>query len=86
MFHKRITDEAHVFVFKKPRTVGITMMFVFFPIDILFLDSSKKIVEIRTKLKPFSQYFPKKKANYVVELPDRSIRKNRVKLGDSIGF
>ena len=38
------------------------MFFVFFPIDVLFLDKNKKVVELKENFKPFSIYFPKNKA------------------------
>jgi uncharacterized membrane protein (UPF0127 family) len=37
MFHSRIFDEAHVFYFKHARRLSLTMFFVFFPIDVIFL-------------------------------------------------
>ncbi|MEK6826640.1 MAG: DUF192 domain-containing protein [Nanoarchaeota archaeon] len=46
---------------------SIHMFFVFFPIDVYWLDSSLNIVEKR-RCKPFSMATPKKKAKYIVEL------------------
>lgn len=49
---------------------GIHMFFVFFPLDIIWLDSEYKIVDIRKNVKPFTgPYYPKKPAKYVLELP-----------------
>ena len=57
-----------MFVFDKEKKISLHMFFVFFPIDVLFLDTDKKIVEIKKNFKPFSYYRPKNKARYVIEL------------------
>ena len=49
---------------------SIHMLFVFFPIDAVFLNSKKKVVDIARNLRPFIlNYTPKKAAKYIVELP-----------------
>lgn len=48
---------------------SIHMLFVFYPINVIFLDSEKKVVDIKKSLKPFTFYAPKKKARYIIELP-----------------
>lgn len=57
-----------VFSFKKEKFIPLHMFFVFRTIDVLFLDSKKKIVEKAT-LRPFSVYIPIHKAKYVIEMP-----------------
>lgn len=47
---------------------GIHMFFVFFSINVLFLDKNKRIVDYKT-LKPFTMYQPVKKIRYIIELP-----------------
>jgi len=47
---------------------SIHMLFVFYPILLLFLDENKKIVDIRIA-KPWGFYSPKNKARYILELP-----------------
>jgi len=73
-----------VFIFRKERIVSLHMLFVFFPIDVLFLDKNKKIVEIKKNLKPWGFYSPKKKAMYVVEL--KAGKSSSTSVGDKIGF
>lgn len=80
MLHRK-PDYALVFPFKKERYVPITMFMVFFQLDLLFLDEKKRVVEM-ARLKPFRDYSPKKKAQYVVELPVGKIGKT--KIGDVI--
>lgn len=82
MLHPK-PDYAMLFPFGKERLVPITMFLVFFQLDLLFLDSKKRVVEI-ARLKPFRDYLPKKKAMYVVELPVG--RLGKTKLGDVIAF
>ena len=86
MFSKRIKDESLVFVFKKPKIVKLHMWFVFCPIDVLFLDEKKKVVEMKQHLRPFTFYTPKKEAKYVVELPETTITKQNIKIGSVVEF
>jgi len=45
------------------------MLFVFFPIDVIFLNSKKKVVD-KTTLNPWQlNYTPKIPSKYVIELP-----------------
>ncbi len=66
MFSKKKTI---VLEFKKEKIIPLHMLFVFYPIDVLFLNKNKEIVEIKTNLKPFAFYTPKNKAKYIVEMP-----------------
>ena len=67
MFYKK---RNLIFIFDKVERISLHMWFVFFPIDVLFLDSDKKIVEIKKDFKPFTFYRSKTPAKYVVELSD----------------
>ena len=65
-------------------TSSIHMVFVFFPIDVLFLNKEKKVVD-KVTLEPFvPNYTPKKPAKYVVELPKGKAKK--VKIGNTISW
>jgi uncharacterized protein len=87
MFSRKIEDKALIMVFQKERIVALHMMFVFFPIDIIFLDRNRKVVEMVKGAKPFiSHILPKEKALYVIELPAGTIRKSRTRLGDRLAF
>ncbi|MBS3118660.1 DUF192 domain-containing protein [Candidatus Woesearchaeota archaeon] len=68
MFSKR---KNLVFIFDRERNVSLHNWFVFFPIDVLFLDKEKRIIEIKIGLRPFEFYFAKKKAKYLVELGEQ---------------
>ena len=75
-----------IFIFKKEKIIPLHMLFVFYPIDVLFLDKNKIVVEIKEALMPFSFYTPKNKAQYIIELPKGSVKKTKTKVGDRIGF
>lgn len=63
----------------------IDMFFVFFPIDIIWLDKDKKVVDIRKNVLPFTPIIiPKAAAQYVIELPKGMGRK--IQIGDAITF
>ena len=62
------------------------MFFVFFPIDVLFLDEDKKVVEIKKKFEPFTLYNPKNKAKYVIELPQGAVKNTNTKIGDKVSL
>jgi len=61
----------------------IHMLFVFFPIDVVYLDKEKNVVDIVKGLPPFSLgYSPKKPAKFFIELP--AGKANGIKIGDSL--
>ena len=63
----------------------IDMFFVFFSIDIIWLDKNKRVVDIRRNVKPFSPLImPLKPAKYVIELPKNASK--HVKINDVIKF
>jgi len=86
MFSKKIKDKGFIFIFSKERVHSIHMLFVFFPIDILFLDKKKKVIEIKKNLKPFSFYSSKTKAKYFIELPEGTVKGTKTKVNDNIKF
>ena len=70
-----------VFPFSQYRLETLHMLFVFFPIEALYLDSKKKVLE-KGHLFPFGYYHPKHKCRYIVEIP----RKTNIKVGDVVTF
>ncbi len=87
MFSKKIVDKGLVFVFDKERRWGIHMLFVFFLIDVLWLDKDRKVVDFREGVRPFViSAKPKEKASYIIELPVGSVKKGGVEVGDEISF
>lgn len=58
-----------IFDLGKEKREGLHMWFVFFAIDVYFLDRDRRIIEIKKGLKPFTFYFPERKARYILETP-----------------
>lgn len=77
---------ALVFGFSREKLIALHMIFVFYPIDVLFLDKDKMVVDKKENFKPFTFCKSKKKAMYAVELPNGAIKKSRTKIGDAIEF
>jgi uncharacterized membrane protein (UPF0127 family) len=83
---KKNFNYALIFTFPAESRIGCSlhMLFVFFPIDVLFLDKNKIIVD-KVTLNPFiPNYTPKKAAKYVIEMPIKNLSK--VKIGQKLDW
>ena len=85
MFSSKIKNPL-IFEFKKEGLYPVHMFFVFFPIDVIYLDNNKKIIEIKENLKPFSYYNPRVKARYIVELERGFVKDNKIRIGGKLIF
>ena len=77
---------ALIFDFPHESKIGTSlhMVFVFFPIDVLFLNKEKEVVD-KVTLMPFTpNYTPKKAAKYVIEMPEGKAKK--VKIGEKLSW
>ena len=68
--------------FNKEKYVALHTFFVFFPIDIIYLNNDKEVVKIRRNIKPFIALIPHVKCKYIVELKNAE----NVKLKDKFSF
>jgi uncharacterized protein len=84
MFAKEKSQQALVFHFRKERYISIHMYFVFFPIDLVYLNKNNRVVEIKRNIRPFAYYSPKKKAKYLLELKANTIERTNITLNDVI--
>lgn len=84
MFSKK--KKSLVFIFGREKIIPLHMLMVFYPIDVLFLNKNKRVVELKEKFMPFSFYTPKNEALYIIELPQDTVKKTRTSLGDEISF
>ena len=75
-----------IFRFNDEKIISLHMLFVFYPIDVLFLDKNKIVVDKKENFKPFTFYNSKKNAMYAVELPSGIIKKTKTEIGDKIKF
>ncbi len=62
---------------------GIHMLFVFFSLDLVFLNSKKEVVDVREAFPFVSLIVPKKKARYIIEM---NKGENILKVGDKVSF
>jgi len=75
-----------LFIFMKERRWGLHMLFVFYPIDVLFLDKGKRVADIKENFRPFTFCTPKKPCLYIIEVPVGTIRKSKTSIGDVLKF
>jgi uncharacterized protein len=47
---------ALLFDFKRPARQGLHMLFVFYPIDVVFLDEKRRVVDVKEGFRPFTLY------------------------------
>lgn len=67
------------------RGSAIHMFFVRFPMDIIFADSDKRVVDTVT-IDPWKTYTPKKPAMYVIEMEKGTIQASKTEIGDKLDF
>lgn len=81
--------QAMLFVFPNDSTWGIWMKDMKYPIDIVWLDKGKKVVYTVKNAEPSSYpkiFQPIEKARYVIELPNGTIEKTGIAVGDPAGL
>lgn len=84
MFRKSFSG-ALVFDMGRETYDGIHMLFVGFPIDVIFLSPDKNIVDIKADVKPWiGTAFPKCRFRYAIELPAGTVDKAQLKTGDKL--
>ncbi len=71
-----------VFVFDKEQIINLHNLFVFFPINLIFLDKDKNVIEIKRNFGPFCFYSSRNTAKYLIETPFDI----DVKIGDKISW
>jgi len=72
--------------FNKEKIISLHMFFVFYPIDVLFFDKNKVVVDKKENFRPFTFYKSKKKAMYAIEIHNGIIKKTKTVIGDKIKF
>ncbi|MCZ7401547.1 MAG: DUF192 domain-containing protein [Candidatus Methanoperedens sp.] len=86
MFRKCIQyDYSMIFILKKPSQVSIHMLFVFFPIDVIFLNEEKKIMGL-SRLRPWVGYKAMKDIKYIIEMKSGTIEKFHLCSGRQMEF
>jgi uncharacterized protein len=67
------------------RGSAIHMFFMRIPLDVIFADKNKKVVDVVT-LDPWTTYTPRAPARYVIELDKGSLEKSGTEIGDHLEF
>lgn len=67
------------------RASGIHMFFMRIPLDLIFADNKKKVVDIVT-LYPWQTYTPIAPARYVIELEKGKLKDSHTEIGDELDF
>jgi uncharacterized protein len=87
MLRKELTNQQGLLIdLKKDKSAAIHMFLVGFPIDVIWLNSEKLVVETRKDVKPNSIVNPSKFSRYIVELPKGTLDKKPVSFGDRFSF
>ena len=80
-------NEGMLFVFDTEGKYQFWMKDMLFPIDILWLDSDGRVVDMRENASPYTYpevFTPNLPARHVLELPAGFARDNNVRLGDIV--
>lgn len=67
------------------RGSAIHMFFMRMPLDVIFADENKKVVDI-VSLEPWNTYTPQAPARYVIELEKGILEKTPISIGDYVEF
>ncbi|MBD8069120.1 DUF192 domain-containing protein [Bacillus sp. PS06] len=63
---------------------SIHMFFMFFSIDVVFLNEEMRIIALKENVKPWTLIFPIKHATSVIEFPQGTISSYSFAVGDTI--
>jgi len=86
MFRKSIPyDYSMIFILNKPSQVSIHMLFVFFPIDVIFLNEDKKIICL-SRLRPWVGYKAMEDIKYIIEMKAGTIEIFHLRTGGEMEF
>ncbi|MBS3172126.1 DUF192 domain-containing protein [Candidatus Woesearchaeota archaeon] len=84
MFSRKLKNNQAVVLDVKNYSGAIHMLFVFFSIDVVWLDENYKVIDIKKNVKPFNLYVePKSKPRYIIESNPNSFD---FKIGDKLTF
>lgn len=87
MFRRAKANVGYVFLFDKPTYAAIHMLFVFSPIDVLWLDRDGRVIDMALHVKPWTLHTaPNGYATFMIELAAGSVALSRTQVGDEIQF
>ena len=77
---------ALILKFEKEERISLHMMFVLYPIDVIFANREKEVVDVKENFRPFEMYASDKKATYAIEVPAGTVSSTGTKTGHRIAF
>jgi len=92
MFRDKLEEkQAMLFIFPEEDKYSFWMKNMRFALDIIWIDSNKKIVDIKKDIPPCNSnicesFIPQVKAKYVLEVNSGFTDKYRINLGDNVRF
>lgn len=87
MFRRKFEKgEALVFEIPEGREFGVHTFFVFFPIDLVYLDGGMEVIDIETGVSPWSTYSPETESKYLVEFPAGVVDEYILEVGHELEF
>ena len=103
MFRENLPEgQGMLFVFKDEGCYGFWMKNMKFPIDIIWIDKEKRVVDIKPNLSPCQEvresfaggdreksceiFEPRAKALYALEVEAGFCRRNKIEIGDRVSF
>ena len=87
MFRRSIpSDFAMIFDMRWEQYIGIHMLFVLFPIDLVYLDNNRQIVDLRHLRAWIGVSHSRKPARYALEMPAGMIERCGMKVGDVLDW
>ena len=75
-------NDGLLFKFNKEVFVSLHMFFVFFHIDIIYINEKFKIIKIKKRVFPFTPFISPIKCKYILELKDYK----NIRLNDKVKF
>ena len=91
MFRENLPQgQGMLFVFEAEGRYGFWMKNMKFPIDIIWIDQEKKIVDVKFDLSPCQEaceiFEPHAKALYALEVEAGFCRRNKIEIGDKVSI
>ena len=94
MFRKELRKGRGLLMnFGRDSRPGIWMLGMRFPIDLVFIDRRKRVVDLREGIKPMSLnpgtwcvHYPRKSVRYVLELNKGMLKRTGTGIGDVLEF
>lgn len=82
--------EGMLFIYEQPGKLGFWMKNMQIPLDILWIDSRRQIVDIAKNVSPCKEECPtmepQKEAQYVLEIKAGSVDSYAIEIGDAVSF